>query len=132
MGRNPYTNEMLSTGTICTSIEAISLCSAEAGGVCTFCGAKVALSSQESSEVRPPFAERSAAPDSQGQPVSSTPTSAAADDKVADAIAFKNRLVRVPSEKCTAECRLNRRKVSVVCLIVVAWKQCPFSATGMA
>ncbi|BDA48892.1 probable activating signal cointegrator 1 at N-terminal half [Coccomyxa sp. Obi] len=65
----------------------------ESGGVCTFCGAKVALSSQESSEVRPPFAERSAAPDSQGQPASSTPTSAAADDKVAEAVAFKNRLV---------------------------------------
>ncbi len=78
-----------------TKIQAIILYSAESGGVCTFCGAKIALSSQESSEVRPPFAERSVAPDSQGQPGSSTPANAAADEKVAEAVAFKNRLVRV-------------------------------------
>ena len=78
-----------------TKIHAIILYCAESGGVCTFCGAKIALSSQESSEVRPPFAERSVAPDSQGQPGSSMPANAAADEKVAEAIAFKNRLVRV-------------------------------------
>lgn len=98
----------------------MSLRSAEMGGVCTFCGAKVALSSQESSEVRPPFAERSAAPDSQGQPVSSTPTSTAANDEVAEAIAFKNRLVRVLSGRCIAKCFSGCRKLSVMCFIVVA------------
>ena len=67
---------------------------AESGGVCTFCGAKVALSSQESSQVRPPFADREAAPASQEQPGSSMPASAAADAGAAEAVALKNRLVR--------------------------------------
>lgn len=53
--------------------------------------------------MRPPFAVRSAAPDSQGQPASSMPARAAADDKVAEAIAFKNRLVSVHPERCIAD-----------------------------
>jgi hypothetical protein len=62
--------------------------------MCTFCGAKVALSSQESSQVRPPYADRAAAIPSPEQPGSSAPASAAADAGAAEAVALKNRLVR--------------------------------------
>ncbi|KAK9918905.1 hypothetical protein WJX75_007967 [Coccomyxa subellipsoidea] len=65
----------------------------ESGGMCTFCGAKVALSSQESSQVRPPYADRAAAIPSPEQPGSSAPASAAADAEAAEAVALKNRLV---------------------------------------
>ncbi|EIE18808.1 hypothetical protein COCSUDRAFT_44977 [Coccomyxa subellipsoidea C-169] len=65
----------------------------ESGGVCTFCGAKVALSSQESSHARPPYAERVAAPASQEQPASSALAGSAVDDSAAEAVALKNRLV---------------------------------------
>ncbi len=74
--------------------EETPLCCAESGGVCTFCGAKVALSSQESSHARPPYAERVAAPASQEQPASSAPAGSAVDDSAAEAVALKNRLVR--------------------------------------
>lgn len=66
---------------------------AESGGVCTSCGARVAISSQDRSEVRPPFAERTDAVNPEGQPSSSTTSSSAADARAAEAMAFKNRLV---------------------------------------
>lgn len=68
------------------------LCSAELGGVCTFCGAKLALACGAQSEERPSAAERRA-----GSGAAAGSSGGAADsgalDKVTEAVAFKDRLV---------------------------------------
>ena len=68
------------------------LCSAELGGVCTFCGAKLALACGAQSEERPSAAERRA-----GSGAAARSSGGAADsgalDKVTEAVAFKDRLV---------------------------------------
>lgn len=73
---------------------------AEYGGLCTFCGAQVALSysqqSQTNASLTPPL--QPPATTAQTQPAFSSTAEATSstdqqDDKEADAVAFKNRLV---------------------------------------
>lgn len=70
---------------------------AELGGTCTFCGAKLALVQGMHSEERAPAAERRAGGSAAAGSSAGASGDDAATEKAAEAVAFKDRLVRTAS-----------------------------------
>lgn len=75
-------------------IRVCCLRAAELGGTCTFCGAKIALVHSVRSEERPPAAERRGGQSAAAGSPAGASGDAAATEKAAEAVAFKDRLVR--------------------------------------
>ena len=89
---------------------------AELGGTCTLCGAKIALVHGVRSEERAPAAERRAGHSAAAGSSAGASGDAAATEQAAEAVAFKDRLVRAASAPACLRSVSQVRLYGVACI----------------